>query len=168
MTTATDNRLAEIERLVFEGLLPRNVAFGSPTWPTIRKWKLKVHPDCEHCGAAATEVDHVLAKGKGGADRLWNAQSLCHDCHLEKTKVERDWANAEKLAAMDEKARRQREREAYLVEMSRRNIVYEQREHPGLSRRCVKLVRVMKAKQLARVAGQSGPPSQPMPLAVVG
>jgi 5-methylcytosine-specific restriction protein A len=33
----------------------------------------------------ATDVDHVVAKSKGGDDSLDNLQALCHECHSKKT-----------------------------------------------------------------------------------
>ena len=37
---------------------------------------------------AATEVDHIIPLHKGGTDAHDNLQSLCHDCHAEKTAAE--------------------------------------------------------------------------------
>lgn len=34
---------------------------------------------------AATEVDHVMSKAKGGKDEMGNVQAICSDCHREKT-----------------------------------------------------------------------------------
>jgi hypothetical protein len=33
----------------------------------------------------ATDVDHIIAKSKGGTDAYSNLQSLCHRCHSQKT-----------------------------------------------------------------------------------
>jgi 5-methylcytosine-specific restriction protein A len=36
----------------------------------------------------ATQVDHIKPKAKGGTDDDDNLQSICHDCHTEKTRIE--------------------------------------------------------------------------------
>lgn len=36
----------------------------------------------------ATQVDHILAKAKGGTDDTDNLQGICGDCHHEKTRAE--------------------------------------------------------------------------------
>lgn len=38
---------------------------------------------------AATEVDHIIPLSQGGTDEVSNKQSLCHECHLEKTTQDR-------------------------------------------------------------------------------
>lgn len=60
------------------------------TWPARRKLWLQAHPLCaehERNGevVAATEVDHVIPKARGGADDESNLQSLCGPCHSRKT-----------------------------------------------------------------------------------
>ena len=37
------------------------------------------------------EVDHIKPKDKGGTDELSNLQSLCPDCHHEKTAEDEGW-----------------------------------------------------------------------------
>lgn len=37
---------------------------------------------------AASEVDHIIPDFKGGSDDDENLQSLCHDCHAEKTRAD--------------------------------------------------------------------------------
>ena len=49
---------------------------------------------CQHCikagrVTAATSVDHILAKAKGGTDEQTNLQSLCGDCRAEKDAIDR-------------------------------------------------------------------------------
>jgi 5-methylcytosine-specific restriction protein A len=49
---------------------------------------------CQVCWAdhrigLATEVDHIVAKAKGGSDDLANLQSICHACHVAKTAGDR-------------------------------------------------------------------------------
>jgi 5-methylcytosine-specific restriction protein A len=34
---------------------------------------------------AATEVDHIVPKAKGGTDELTNLQAICGECHKDKT-----------------------------------------------------------------------------------
>lgn len=48
---------------------------------------LTANPHCVMCGRTATEADHVLAIGLGGAnDPHHNGQGLCEPCHEWKTK----------------------------------------------------------------------------------
>ncbi len=47
-------------------------------------------PLCRECGkigrvTAATDVDHVIARAKGGTDDRANLRALCHRCHTRKT-----------------------------------------------------------------------------------
>lgn len=49
------------------------------------------HPLCVRCYAAGllrptAEVDHIVPLSKGGADDELNLQSLCTECHAEKTR----------------------------------------------------------------------------------
>jgi 5-methylcytosine-specific restriction protein A len=46
---------------------------------------------CQPCrrnqiATAASEVDHIIAKGLGGTDDTDNLQSICKPCHKRKTK----------------------------------------------------------------------------------
>lgn len=45
---------------------------------------------CESQGyvTPATEVDHIVALVNGGADDVDNLQSLCADCHKDKTRAD--------------------------------------------------------------------------------
>jgi len=59
-------------------------------WQKVRKFVLSHNPICEVCrrdgrSTAATEVDHILPKRKGGTDLLSNLQALCKSCHSAKT-----------------------------------------------------------------------------------
>jgi 5-methylcytosine-specific restriction protein A len=56
-------------------------------WRRLRAARLAIHPFCEApgCTSEATDVDHVTAKAKGGADDAANLMSLCHACHSKKT-----------------------------------------------------------------------------------
>jgi 5-methylcytosine-specific restriction protein A len=62
-----------------------------------RRWRdqtrtafLREHPLCEDCYRRgiimpATDVDHIVAKRRGGTDQWRNLQALCHSCHSRKT-----------------------------------------------------------------------------------
>lgn len=54
-------------------------------WRRNRAKFLKANPYCELCGAPSTDVDHRLARAKGGTDHWDNLQALCHSCHSRKT-----------------------------------------------------------------------------------
>jgi 5-methylcytosine-specific restriction protein A len=41
---------------------------------------------CTHCGSTERlNVDHIVARAKGGTDDLTNLRTLCHRCHASKT-----------------------------------------------------------------------------------
>lgn len=67
--------------------------YGS-AWDKIRAQALKRDRHlCIPCMAGgrptpATQVDHIKPKAKGGTDDLSNLQSICDECHAEKTRVE--------------------------------------------------------------------------------
>ena len=62
-----------------------------------RAWELvrdvAMNRDCGLCqvcrragtATAATEVDHIIGKAKGGTDELSNLQAICRSCHKAKT-----------------------------------------------------------------------------------
>lgn len=57
-------------------------------WRQIRALFLKRNPMCvvEGCGGIATEVDHIIARGKEGSHEGWaNLQALCKTHHSQKT-----------------------------------------------------------------------------------
>jgi 5-methylcytosine-specific restriction protein A len=54
-------------------------------WTKLRLMVLRERPLCEHCGRAATDVDHKVARVKGGDDSFENLQALCASCHAKKT-----------------------------------------------------------------------------------
>ena len=74
--------------------LSRTEYFDSPRYRRMRKAQLLTNPLCKLCEAkgvitAATEVDHITPRHKGGAIfDFANMQSLCHECHKEKTRAE--------------------------------------------------------------------------------
>jgi 5-methylcytosine-specific restriction enzyme A len=61
-----------------------------------RKEFLAKHPLCVACEARglvtqAEEVDHIVPLSKGGVDDRSNLQSLCKECHDEKTRDDLGW-----------------------------------------------------------------------------
>jgi 5-methylcytosine-specific restriction enzyme A len=63
-------------------------------WRRLRKMILAQSPLCadpygihakDHQVVAATDVDHIIAKKRGGSDHLENLRALCHACHSRKT-----------------------------------------------------------------------------------
>jgi 5-methylcytosine-specific restriction protein A len=56
-------------------------------WRKVRRLQLNAHPLCQHpgCMKAATDVDHIVSRARGGEDSETNLQSLCHAHHSEKT-----------------------------------------------------------------------------------
>lgn len=54
-------------------------------WQQKRAEHLRKHPTCVHCGAQATQVDHITPLRRGGTNDEGNLQSLCHSCHSKKT-----------------------------------------------------------------------------------
>lgn len=59
-------------------------------WRNLRRLKLNRNPMCEQpgCTEVATDVDHIIARSKGGEDMMENLQSLCHSHHSRKTALE--------------------------------------------------------------------------------
>lgn len=62
-------------------------------WRRLRLIVLAEEPLCRACAAdgrvvAATDVDHVVARVRGGSDDRDNLQALCHACHSRKTVLE--------------------------------------------------------------------------------
>ena len=62
-----------------------------------RGWKqrarryLAQHPECETCGAPATDVDHIMPRPYGSDDDS-NLMALCHRDHARKTALVDGWA----------------------------------------------------------------------------
>jgi 5-methylcytosine-specific restriction protein A len=59
-------------------------------WAKLRLLFLRSNPLCAECQAqgriaSACQVDHVLAREKGGTDDEGNLRALCHSCHSKKT-----------------------------------------------------------------------------------
>jgi 5-methylcytosine-specific restriction endonuclease McrA len=54
------------------------------------------HPLCVSCESKgqvrlATELDHIIALGRGGTNDLSNFQGLCQFCHSDKTRRDMGW-----------------------------------------------------------------------------
>lgn len=65
-------------------------------WRFVRAKFLRAHPNCA-CGAAATDVDHVLPLASGGTHAWSNLRALCRPCHSRKTAtVDGGFGNAKK------------------------------------------------------------------------
>lgn len=56
-------------------------AGGTRAWRRIRDAVLAEEPVCA-CGAQATEVDHIVARSRGGDDRRENLRGICKPCNL--------------------------------------------------------------------------------------
>lgn len=66
--------------------------YGS-AWQKLRRAVLADEPLCRACAAAgrtvaAADVDHIMARARGGTDERANLQPLCHACHSAKTRRE--------------------------------------------------------------------------------
>lgn len=62
-------------------------------WQRLRAMVLLSEPLCRECKSrgrvvAATDVDHIKSKERGGQDEISNLQALCHSCHSVKTAKE--------------------------------------------------------------------------------
>ena len=62
------------------------------SWRRLRARFLMANPLCRKCRAAATEVDHIKPRSRGGTDALENLQALCKPHHSRKTAKEVGWA----------------------------------------------------------------------------
>ena len=76
-------------------------------WDQLRAAILAREPLCRSCGEqhrvrAATTVDHITPKSRGGSDDPKNLQPLCDECHKAKTSAE---ANGKQLRAFDASGR---------------------------------------------------------------
>lgn len=59
-------------------------------WRKLRNFFIRHNPLCKHCGAPATEVDHIIPLIAGGTNHDHNLQSLCHRCHMKKTALDKE------------------------------------------------------------------------------
>lgn len=61
-------------------------------WLPIRRQVLKRDGyQCVECGSRQRlEVDHIKPASESGTDDLANLQTLCRDCHIFKTRAEKD------------------------------------------------------------------------------
>lgn len=64
--------------------------YDSPRWRAMAEKKRQETPNCEICGAPATEIHHLIPH-RGDPELFFdygNLQALCHRCHTEQTKRE--------------------------------------------------------------------------------
>jgi 5-methylcytosine-specific restriction enzyme A len=59
-------------------------------WPQLRQLVLAQEPLCRPCNAAgrtsaSVEVDHIVARSRGGTSARANLQGICVTCHRSKT-----------------------------------------------------------------------------------
>ena len=66
------------------GMQPTVSPYGN-AWRGVRAEVLAEERTCRHCGAPATEVDHVTPLAHGGTHERRNLQGLCVRCHRAKT-----------------------------------------------------------------------------------
>lgn len=51
-------------------------------WQALRKAVLERDSyQCQHCGAPATDADHIIPKSKGGTDSMDNLLASCKRCN---------------------------------------------------------------------------------------
>jgi 5-methylcytosine-specific restriction enzyme A len=68
----------------------RHKLYNTARWRTMRAAQLKAYPQCKMCGRPATSVDHITPH-LGREEYMYdtgNLQSLCHACHMRKTKAD--------------------------------------------------------------------------------
>ena len=61
--------------------------YRTERWKRMRRAYLAEHPYCEHCGALAVDLDHIIPH-RGDSNLFWsrgNWQGLCKGCHSRKT-----------------------------------------------------------------------------------
>lgn len=70
-------------------------------WVSLRQSVLeRDNHTCMHCGALATEADHVIPKAKGGEDRMDNLVASCKSCNARrgaKSLIRQTWFNPRHL-----------------------------------------------------------------------
>ena len=76
------------------GKTQRVARLGGWEWELKRRGQLRREPSCRRCLSvgvmrAAREVDHVVALHRGGTNGDDNLQSLCRECHRDKTAEDR-------------------------------------------------------------------------------
>jgi 5-methylcytosine-specific restriction enzyme A len=69
------------------GRRPKSSYYSSRGWQDRRHRQLAEFPTCAKCGARATQADHIVNMASGG-DPDGPLQSLCLDCHRQKTSRE--------------------------------------------------------------------------------
>lgn len=69
----------------YNGKIP-HLLRSAPGWLALRKKILSEEPNCRACSQlgyerAATEIDHIIPRAKGGGHGIENLQPLCRECH---------------------------------------------------------------------------------------
>ena len=85
-------RPPEVRESKYKKSATQKAFYNSPYWQSLRDRQLVDNPWCVYqlsdgspCNRAATEVDHIIPRSKGGTDTSDNFQSLCHSHHSKKT-----------------------------------------------------------------------------------
>lgn len=57
--------------------------YRTPAWKRLRAAVLARDPVCRApgCGLPSVHADHIIPRGRGGADALENLRGLCMSCH---------------------------------------------------------------------------------------
>lgn len=59
----------------------RRKGYRTKAYQTARARLLAMGLPCVHCGARATEADHIIPRAHGGQDTLGNLQPSCKPCN---------------------------------------------------------------------------------------
>jgi 5-methylcytosine-specific restriction endonuclease McrA len=69
------------------------------------------HRTCALCGADGNEVDHIVEVADGGTNLPSNLQTLCHNCHSDKTRrSQTQWAQSSTTRTSARNAAKKRRR----------------------------------------------------------
>ena len=70
---------------------PSRWVYRDARWAKARREQLRAYPACKMCGGRATDVDHIIPH-MGREEFAFNPdnlQSLCHACHVSKTRSDK-------------------------------------------------------------------------------